>query len=320
VAHEICHSWSGNLVTNSSWQDFYLNEGYTMYLERCLLSVVIGGEEYRKFHLYLGYQELKRVNKDLLASGDVEFTKLRPYLLGIDPDDAFSIIPYEKGCLFLYYLETVVGGKEVFLGWLNAFYSANLRGTISSQKMQEHFLQYFTPKVDPEKLKSIDWNTWFNSPGLPSFDPSSSLVNSYSESADKVIQKWADSKDGGDLTPGDIATFKPSQVMYCLDVISVHHIPMNHKVLEKMGEVYKLFSKNVEISNRFVGVCLKSKYAAAVPACEKILAEHGRGRYVKYLYNCLNEYDHNLAVKNFQANKHKYHSVIVNAFEEKLAK
>jgi len=260
------------------------------------------------------------VNKDLLASGDVEFTKLRPYLLGIDPDDAFSIIPYEKGCLFLYYLETVVGGKEVFLGWLNAFYSANLRGTISSQKMQEHFLHYFTPKVDPEKLKSIDWNTWFNSPGLPSFDPSSSLVNSYSESADKVIQKWADSKDGGDLTPGDIATFKPSQVMYCLDVISVHHIPMNHKVLEKMGEVYKLFSKNVEISNRFVGVCLKSKYAAAVPACEKILAEHGRGRYVKYLYNCLNEYDHNLAVKNFQANKHKYHSVIVNAFEEKLAK
>jgi len=103
VAHEICHSWSGNLVTNSSWQDFWLNEGYTMYLERCLLSVVMGGEEYRKFHLFLGYQELKRVTKDLLAGGDVEFTKLRPLLLGIDPDDAFSIIPYEKGCCFFIF-------------------------------------------------------------------------------------------------------------------------------------------------------------------------------------------------------------------------
>jgi len=322
VAHEICHSWSGNLVTNSTWQDFWMNEGFTMYLERCLLSAVIGGEEYRKFHLILGYQELKRVAQDFLKAGEVEFTKLRPYLLGTDPDDAFSIIPYEKGCLFLLYLEILVGGKDVFLGWLNSFYLANLRGCVTSQKMQDHFLHYFSNnnKVDPEKLKSIDWNTWLNGPGLPSFDPSSYLVNSYSESSEKVIKKWADSKDGSDLNPADINTFKPSQLMFCLDAISVSHVPMNHKVLEKMEEIYKFTSKNVEISNRFIGVGLKSKYAAVVPACEKLLAEHGRGRYVKYLYNCLNDYDHNLAVKNFQANKHLYHSVIVNAFQEKLGK
>jgi len=96
---------------------------------------------------------------------------------------------------------------------------------------------------------------------------------------------------------------------------------MNHAVLAKMEEIYHfMFTKNIEISNRFVGICLKSKYAAVVPAAEKILSEHGRGRYVKYLYNCLDDYDHAIAVRVFQANKHKYHTVIASAFEKRFSK
>jgi len=322
IAHEICHSWSGNLVTNATWQDFWMNEGYTMYLERCLLSAVIGGEEYRKFHLVLGYVELKRTINEYLKSGDTEFTKLRPLLLGIDPDDAFSLIPYEKGCLFLYYLELIVGGKDHFLGWINAFYSAHLRATITADIMRHHFLHYFASSVAPEKLSAIEWDTWFNAPGLPHFDPTPSLINSYSIAAESVIKKWMTSVDGTDLSISDIENFKPSQVMFCLDELVISSsMPLNHKVLEKMEENYHMLNrKNVEISNRFVGICLKSKYAPAVPACKKILAEQGRGKYVKYLYNCLNEYDHDEAVRTFQENKSRYHSVIVNAFKDKLAK
>jgi leukotriene-A4 hydrolase len=322
VAHEICHSWSGNLVTNNSWQDFWINEGFTMYLERALLSAVIGGEDYRKFHLFLGYSELKRVVKDMLDAGEVEFTKLKPNLLGTDPDDAFSIIPYEKGCLLLYFLETIVGGKDAFLTWLNDFYAANLKKTISSDDMKNNFLKYFSGKVDASKLSSIDWDTWFNAPGLPSFDPSSSLVNSYSKAAEAILHKWIHTKDGSDLSPADIANFKPSQVMFCLDELVISsRMPVDHAVLAKMEENYHmLYTRNIEIANRFIAICLKSKYTPALPACLKVLAEHGRGRYVKYLYNVLNDYDHNEAVKAFQANKHKYHTVIVNAFATKLAK
>jgi len=138
--------------------------------------------------------------------------------------------------------------------------------------------------------------------------------------AEKVLEKWIHSKDGSDLSPSDIADFKPSQIMFCLDEL-VMKVPIDPKVLEKMEENYKMsYTKNVEISNRFVGICLKSKYAPAVPACEKILEDNGRGRYVKYLYNCLNDFDHNIAVRVFQANKFHYHSVILNAFNDKLAK
>jgi len=323
VAHEICHSWSGNLVTNHSWVDFWLNEGFTNYLERILISIIFE-EEYRKFHLFLGYSELRRSVKEFIQAGEDGLTLLRPNLLGIDPDDAFSIVPYEKGCLFLYYLEITVGGKDNFLRWLNEFYKINIQKTITLEQMRDHFLHYFSTKLEngEEKLKSIDWNTWIYSPGLPPFDPSSYLVNSYRIAAEKVLNKWIASTDGSNLSPEDIKGFRPSQVMYCLDeFVLSNKMPIDHKIIEKMEENYNmLYTKNVEISNRFVGICLKSKYANAVPACTKILAEHGRGRYVKYLYNCLNEFDHNLAVQTFQANKRSYHSVIINAFEEKLAK
>jgi len=242
-------------------------------------------------------------------------------LLGVDPDDAFSIIPYEKGCLFLYYLEILVGGKDHFLAWLNAFYSAHLRATITAERMRDHFLHYFSSRLSPEKLSCIDWDTWFHAPGLPAFDPTPSLINSFSIAAESVIKKWITSADGTDLRFADIENLKPSQVMFCLDELVISSsMPLNHKVLEKMEENYHLFKKNVEISNRFVGIGLKSKYAPAVPVCKQILAEHGRGRYVKYLYNCLNEYDHDEAVRTFQENKFRYHSVIVNAFKDKLAK
>jgi len=114
-----------------------------MYLERCLLGIVLGGDDYRKFHIYMGFAELKRVVGDMMAKGEVEFTKLKPNLLGVDPDEAFSIIPYEKGCLFLYYLENIVGGKDHFLSWLNDFYKANLNKSISANKMKKKFPTVF---------------------------------------------------------------------------------------------------------------------------------------------------------------------------------
>lgn len=106
VVHEISHSWCGNLVTNSSWSDFWLNEGFTMYLERRILGE-LEGEPYRHLHALVGYGELVKTVNDL--KDHPEYTKLRPNLVGEDPDDSFSRIPYEKGFLFLFYLETQVG-------------------------------------------------------------------------------------------------------------------------------------------------------------------------------------------------------------------
>uniref|UniRef100_A0A6B2L094 Peptidase M1 leukotriene A4 hydrolase/aminopeptidase C-terminal domain-containing protein n=1 Tax=Arcella intermedia TaxID=1963864 RepID=A0A6B2L094_9EUKA len=320
VAHEIAHSWSGNLVTNATWRDFWLNEGFTMYLERVLVGEVVAGDDYRLFHIFLGYKELVRVISDFLADGETNFTSLRPNLLGVDPDDAFSIVPYEKGCLFVFYLETIVGGKEEILKWIGAMYGEHKFGTINVAQMKGSFLKYFEGKVDGKVLGGIDWNAWLEGTGLPPFDPTGLLQTKYSQECDGVVKKWVQSKDGADLAESDIAHFKPSQVMFCLDeLVTSSAMPISHEVLSSMERNYKFFSSNVEVAHRFIGLALKSKFPPAVEAVAKFLPQHGRGRYIKYLFNCLNDYDHQIAVQQWKINQQRYHDVIVNAFANKLA-
>jgi len=106
IAHELAHSWSGNLITCGSWEHFWLNEGWTVYLER-RIQAAVHGEKFRDFSAIIGWKGLED-SVDMYGK-DHEFTKLIVDLKGKDPDDAFSQIPYEKGFTFLYYLEKLVG-------------------------------------------------------------------------------------------------------------------------------------------------------------------------------------------------------------------
>ena len=105
IAHEISHSWSGNLVTMSNWSDFWLNEGFTMFLPRKIIGA-INNENMGKISAMIGMKEWKEAVTLLGESND--FTSIHPNLIGISPEDAFSTVPYEKGYNFLYYLETLV--------------------------------------------------------------------------------------------------------------------------------------------------------------------------------------------------------------------
>ncbi|WAR26484.1 LKHA4-like protein, partial [Mya arenaria] len=108
VAHEIAHSWTGNLVTNASWSDFWLNEGFTVFVERKIVSRLKDSEVYRQFLASRGWRILTETIKQLGAENN--FTCLVPDMLGVDPDEAFSSVPYEKGQAFLFYLEQLLGG------------------------------------------------------------------------------------------------------------------------------------------------------------------------------------------------------------------
>lgn len=106
VAHELAHSWSGNLVSNASWEHFWLNEGWTVYLERRIVAA-LHGEAHRDFEAIIGWKALTDSIEHF--GEDHEFTKMIPDLKGKDPDDAFSSVPYEKGFTFLYLLEKMIG-------------------------------------------------------------------------------------------------------------------------------------------------------------------------------------------------------------------
>ena len=108
IAHEISHSWSGNLVTMDNWSDFWLNEGFTMFLERKLISKLFG-DDMGLLSGLVGYQEL---TQEIYAVGESnDFTSLSPNLVGISPEDAYNRIPYEKGYNLLIHIETLVNNE-----------------------------------------------------------------------------------------------------------------------------------------------------------------------------------------------------------------
>src|SRR5262249_28224179 len=121
VAHELAHSWTGNLVTNASAEHFWLNEGWTVYAERRILEALpapTGGAEEAALHAALGRRALERAPEQ--HREHPELTRLRTHLDGVDPDEAFSTVPYEKGYLFLRALEEAVG-RPTWDGFVRAY-------------------------------------------------------------------------------------------------------------------------------------------------------------------------------------------------------
>jgi leukotriene-A4 hydrolase len=107
IAHEIAHSWTGNLVTNKNFEHFWLNEGFTVFTERKIVGRM-HGEPARHMSALGRWKELQYAI-DLQGKTN-PLTALVVDLDGVDPDDAFSVVPYEKGSTFLWYLEDTVGG------------------------------------------------------------------------------------------------------------------------------------------------------------------------------------------------------------------
>ncbi|KIZ02668.1 leukotriene-A4 hydrolase [Monoraphidium neglectum] len=164
VAHEIAHSWTGNLVTNASWADFWLNEGWTVFLERKILGR-LQGEKALQFNASRGAMSLQ---EEVARIGpDHNFTRLVPDLsAGEDPDDAFSRVPYEKGFYFLYYLQGLVGGPSQFEPFVKDYLQHFAFKTLTSDDFKAFFTSYYADKA-PDAVSKIDWDAWLYSPGMP---------------------------------------------------------------------------------------------------------------------------------------------------------
>jgi len=184
IAHELSHSWSGNLVSNASWEHFWLNEGWTTYLER-RLGAAVHGEPHRDFSAIIGWKALEDSVK--LFGEDHEFTKLVIDLKGKDPDDAFSSIPYEKGFHFLYYLEKLVG-KSTWDKFIPHYFTTWSRKSLDSYDFKATLLDFFaSDKEASAALAKVDWDTWFYKPGLP---PKPKFDTSMVDKCYALADKW----------------------------------------------------------------------------------------------------------------------------------
>lgn len=142
IAHELAHSWSGNLVTNATWDDFWLNEGFTVYFERRIMEKVFG-KDYADMISVNGYQDLQ-TSMNLI---DNHFTSLYVDLQDRNPDDAFSDVPYDKGYLFLKMLEDRYT-RDTFDIFVQKYFADNAFQTMTTTSFVEYLKENLTNGQD----------------------------------------------------------------------------------------------------------------------------------------------------------------------------
>lgn len=202
VAHELAHSWSGNLVTNATWNDFWLNEGFTVYFEMRIMEAVYGKERADMLAL-ISKQDLDDELDHL--KDHPEDTKLKLSLKGRNPDDSMNSIAYEKGYLFLRTLEETVG-REKFDAFLKTYFKEHAFLTMTTEK----FMAYLkTNLLDSNKVK-FNADAWINQPGIPE---NYAVVHSQKfQNVEQVLQEFLtqgklDKKDSEDWTPQEWVHF-----------------------------------------------------------------------------------------------------------------
>ncbi|KAJ2961369.1 hypothetical protein NQZ79_g3344 [Umbelopsis isabellina] len=196
VAHEIAHSWTGNLVTTKSWEHFWLNEGWTVFVERKIIAH-LHGEPQRHFSAIIGYHAL--TDSVELFGHDSPATLLTPDLSNIDPDDYFSTVPYEKGFNLLYYIEQVVGGPAIFEPYMAAHIRRFAHHSITTSDWKSYLYEYMKTNHGDEvvkKLDAIDWNQWLSSPGLPPVKPQ--FDTSLAQVCFSLAASWKKAKENGE--------------------------------------------------------------------------------------------------------------------------
>lgn len=311
VAHEISHSWTGNLVTNRTWEHFWLNEGFTVFLERKILGRR-RGEKMVDFGYIGGWKTLKDSVKQFPA--DSPATQLVQVLKETDPDDSFSSVPYEKGSCFLYYLEQILGGPEVFEPFLRSYLETYQYQTVTTSEWKSYLEGYFHDKRDI--LSQVDWNAWLNKPGMPPVD----LINWYdttlTDPCSALCERWlqASVAELETFSPDDIKDFSPPQVVEFLaqlvDKTSDKPLPISH--LRTMDKAYRLTpSKNSEIKFRWLRLCVRSAYREQYSETVDFITMQGRMKFIRPLYKELyaRKESKDLAVKTFQEHRKFYHPI-----------
>jgi len=320
IAHELSHSWSGNLVSNASWEHFWLNEGWTTYLERRIQAASHGDDDkYRDFSAIIGWKALT----DSIAQfgEDHEFTKLIPCLKGKDPDDAFSSVPYEKGSVFLYYLEKLIG-KDKWDKFIPHYFTEYKERSVDSYEFKATLLGFFESDKDvSEKLQALDWDAIFYKPGFPekpAFD--TTLADQCYELADK----WQGKNAGrGDFKPSasDIKSFTANQSVAFLERVQGFDKPLSPELVELMGSAYAYASsKNVELVSRFYVVGLLARDETVYQPAADLLGKVGRMKFVRPIFKELLKCDYALAKKTLMDNEAFYHPICRNMMEKMVEK
>ncbi len=276
IAHELAHSWSGNLVTNATWNDFWLNEGFTTYIESRIQEEVFGPER-SAMEVSLEVESLHEELSVLPA----EDQRLRTDLEGRDPDDGITGVPYAKGAMFLRTLEKAAG-RDAFDPFIRAYFDAFAFRSITTDTF-EAFLEDELLAQREDVAAVVDLRQWLDESGLPDGrdEPRSTAL----EAVGNAAQAWSD----GTVAVGDLpVTSWTTQHWQRFLRAMPDELPAS-QLAELDGAFGLTESGNAEILTEWFTLTIRNRYKPADIALERFLTSVGRRKFLRPLYEQLCE-------------------------------
>jgi aminopeptidase N len=305
VAHELAHSWTGNLVTNATMEHFWLNEGFTTWAERRILAALYG-DDVEVLTWAVGQHALDAA---IARFGvDSPLTRLRMQLQGVDPDDAFSTIPYEKGARFVVTLERAVG-RERFAQFMHAYMQRFRFQSITS----EEFLQFLDAQL-PGTSEQVLAQQWLYAPGMPPNAPV--FTSAQLEALTALAQAWT---AGQRPTETQLPTWAPREVL-----VFLQHLPrqLDHASLAWLDAQLHLTGRgNYEILVEWLSIAGGSDYEPVFGRIREVLRHVGRMKFLRPLFVALGQHarTQRLGREIYDAAKETYHSLSRRVVEETMA-
>ena len=305
VAHELAHSWSGNLVTNSNWRDAWLNEGFTSYVENRVMEELYG-ERRAVMEQVLDMEGLKR------AISEAKRPELTHLKLPDDmehPDDAFTLVSYIKGANFLFFLEDRFG-RDKFDPFLKAWFNDYAFESVTT----EDFISYLHEnlhKDNPEALTRAELDAWVYGPGLPE-----TARKPVSDAFDEVELAW-NSFAAGDANISDLKNiaekWSTHEWLHFLSYLSNDDLgnAVTNAGMQQLDETFNLTgTQNAETAFAWYMQAIRGGYEPAYPALENFLMTVGRGKFIYRLYGALKDNGQaEMANRIFAEAKAGYHPI-----------
>ena len=278
VAHELAHSWSGNLVTNSTWRDAWLNEGFTTYVENRVMEALYG-EGRATMERALDRESLRR---DVEGAARPELTALKMPEDLAHPDDAFSQVSYAGGMFFLKFLEERFG-RDVFDSFIRSYFDEFAFQSITT----EDFLAYFEDNLwseYPDAVTKAEIDAWIYEPGFPD-----TIENPQSDAFDKVSAQQMAWLGGGDLDGIEAGGWTTHEWLHFINTLPDDLSLENFAALDQRFELST--TQNAEIAFAWYMKAIAASYEPVMAPLDDFLMRVGRGKFIYRLYQQLVEYD-----------------------------
>ena len=313
VAHELAHSWSGNLVTNATWADFWLNEGFTTYFENRIMEAVYGRDRALMLQV-LGWNDLQGALEDLPPLD----TRLHLDLEDRDPDEGLTSIAYEKGAAFLRTIEGIVG-RERFDAWLKGYFERNAFRPMNAAGFLVDIREHLIGPDDPALERQLMLDQWVYQPGMPSnaVAPESDALTRVDAAAEAF---FADKAPASAIPWAGWSTqerqhflaWRPEGTPASRDWLTTQQLADLESTLNLRTE------GNAELVYAWLQIAVAHRYQPAVPKLAQFLTSQGRRKFVLPLFTSLwaeGDWGRPIATRIYAQARPGYHPVTTGSVD-----